>query len=347
MRIPLLASCAILALAAFAPASFAAQSPDSSAEPPMAVAGHTDLPGYSGDFDHFAVDADDNRLFLAGEDGGVLEVFDLATGALEKSVPGFDGPHSLIYLPTSHELFLVANHGSRVLDARTLAQTRTLPLGPGADSLAYDAARRRAYVVTGGKDVDMKTTALVEIDPYTGRTFGQTDFDGDHTEALAVEEGGRRIFINQTDKNLLDVVDKQTHAVLERWPVNAARQNAPIAFDEKTRRLFVATRQPGKLVVMNADTGAEVQVFDAPARVDQVFWDAAGRRVFVCGGDGRLAVFEQDDADHYRALPTVATPVASKTCVWVPELRRLYLAASPGEGKTMAQLVWVDVPPRP
>lgn len=339
MRASILASCAFLAFAGLASAAVAAPSAPK-------VTGHTDLPGYTGDFDHFAVDLPDNRLFLAGEDGGVLEVFNLKTGALEKTLPGFDAPHSMIYLPDTRELVVIANKDSRVLDARTLAVKRKLALGAGADSLAYDAARKRAYVVTGGKDVDMKTTALVEFDPYTGKTFGQTDFDGDHTEALAVEKGGRRIFINQTDKNLLDVVDKETHKVLARWTVKEAKQNAPIAYDEKTHRLFVVTRAPGKVVVVNADSGATVQAFDAPARVDQVLWDPAGRRTFVCGGDGRLMVLEQEDANHYRALPAIATPPASKTCVYVPELHRLYLAASPGETKSMAQLVWVDVAPR-
>jgi DNA-binding beta-propeller fold protein YncE len=339
MRVPLLASCAVLALAGLVSAAFAAPSAPK-------VSGHTDLPGYTGDFDHFAVDLADNRLFLAGEDGGALEVFNLRTGALLKSLPGFDAPHSLIYLPDTHELAVVANKDSRVLDARTLAVKRKLPLAAGADSLAYDAGRKRAYVVTGGKDVDMKTTALVEIDPYTGKTYGKTEFDGDHTEALAVEKAGRRIFINQTDKNVLDVVDKETHKILSRATVKEARQNAPIAYDEKDHRLFVVTRAPGKVVVVNADTGAAVQVFDAPARVDQVLWDPAGKRTFVCGGDGRLMIIDQQDPDHYRPLPAVATPPASKTCVYVPELHRLYLAASPGGTKSMAQLVWVDVGPR-
>lgn len=342
MRLAFLASCAALALAAAGLGPAQAQSE----APALKVAGHTDLPGYTGDFDHFAVDLPDNRLFLAGEDGGVLEVFDLRTGALLKSLPGFDAPHSLIYLPETSELVVVANKDSRVLDARTLAQKRTLPLGAGADSMGYDLPRKRAYVVTGGKDVDMKTTALVEFDPYTGKLFGQTDFDGDHTEALAVEEHGSRIFINQTDKNVLDVVDKTTHAILARWPVTAAKQNAPMAYDEATRRIFEVTRQPGKLLVLDADTGATVQSFEAPARVDQVVWDPAARRVFVCGGDGRLQIFDQQDADHYRELPAVATPPAAKTCVYVPSMRRLYLASSPGETKSLAQLVWVDLPPR-
>ncbi|MDB5442591.1 MAG: hypothetical protein JWP73_967 [Phenylobacterium sp.] len=341
MRFALFASCALFAFAAAAPGLAGAQP-----AAPVHVAGHTDLPGYAGDFDHFAVDRKDNRLFLAGEEGGALEVFDLKTGALLKSVPGFDAPHSLVYLPVTHELAVFADHGSRVLDARTLAKKRDLKLPIGADSLDYDPVRRRAYVVTGGKDVKMKTSTLVEIDPYTGKTYGQTEFDGDHTEALAVERTGSRIFINQTDKNLLDVVDKKTHAIIAKWPIKEAQQNAPVAYDEKTHRLFVVTRAPGKLIVVNADTGATVQTFDAPARVDQVLWDAQDRRIFVCGGDGHLAVFEQDDADHYRALPPVATPPASKTGIYVPELHRLYLAASPGETKSMGQLVWLDVAPR-
>jgi DNA-binding beta-propeller fold protein YncE len=310
------------------------------------VAGHTDLPGYAGDFDHFAVDETDGRLFLAGEDGGVLEVFDLKTGALIKTLPGFDAPHSMLYMPKAGEMLVVANSGSRVLDAKTLKTKRNVSLGPGADSVAYDAAKNRLYVVTGGKDVKMTTSALVEIDPTTGTTLGETRFDGDHTEALEVEQSGQRVFINQTDKNLLDVVDKTTHAIRAKWKISEAEQNAPIAMDEKTHRLFVVTRKPGKLVVLNADTGASVQAFDAPMRVDQVLWDAGNRRIYVCGGDGHLAIFEQDDADHYRALPPVATPPASKTGIFVPSLSRLYLAASPGDTKRTAQLVWLDVSPR-
>jgi DNA-binding beta-propeller fold protein YncE len=348
MRRLLIGSCALVALAACSKPTTPTPTgaPAAAAATPIKVAGYTDLPGYSGDFDHFEVDEKDGRLFLAGEDGGALKVFDLKTGALIQSVPGFDAPHSMLYRPATGELVVIANTGSRVLDAKTLETKRKLSVPVGADSVGWDAARGRLYVVTGGKDVKMTTSALVEIDPDTGKAFGATQFDGDHTEALAVEQSGDRIFINQTDKNLLDVVDKTTHAIKAKWKVAEAEQNAPIAMDEKTHRLFVVTRKPGKLVVVNADTGATVQAFDAPSRVDQVLWDAGNRRIYVCGGDGRLAIFEQDDADHYRALAPVATPPASKTGIYVPGLNRLYLAASPGDSKTLAQLVWLDVAPR-
>ena len=49
---------------------------------PLTLAGSTDFPGYTGDFDHFAIATKSNRMFLAGEESAELEVMDLATGKL-------------------------------------------------------------------------------------------------------------------------------------------------------------------------------------------------------------------------------------------------------------------------
>ena len=207
MRLLLAAGCA--AIFAIAPAGGRAMAASSG---PVHLVSQTPLQGYTGDFDHFAVDQPDNRLFLAGEDHGSLEVFNLKTGKHLKSLGGFKAPHSPLYLADTGELAVIADADSRVLDARTLAVKRTLPLGDRLPILDYDydAARKRAHVVTGGKDVDMATTALVEIDPYTGKTYGQTDFPTNHTEALAVEQAGDRVFINETAANTLGR-DRQKH----------------------------------------------------------------------------------------------------------------------------------------
>ncbi|MDT9702796.1 hypothetical protein, partial [Streptomyces sp. P17] len=42
-----------------------------------------------------------NRLFLAAEDHGTLEVFDLKSGAHLKTVTGFETPHSIFYVPSN------------------------------------------------------------------------------------------------------------------------------------------------------------------------------------------------------------------------------------------------------
>src|SRR5579862_9998489 len=45
--------------------------------PPVTLLSVTALPGFVGDFDHFAVDLKRNRLLLAAEEHHTLEVFDL------------------------------------------------------------------------------------------------------------------------------------------------------------------------------------------------------------------------------------------------------------------------------
>jgi DNA-binding beta-propeller fold protein YncE len=311
-------------------------------------AGRTELQGYSGDFDHFAVDLAGNRLFLAAEDHGTLEVFDLKSGAHKQTVHGFETPHSIHYIPALNRL-LVTDSGpgmTKLLDATTLKVTGSIILVPGADSIGYDAPRGRLFVVTGGKDVGMKTSVLAEIDPANGRTLGEVKFDANHVEAMAIEQHGSHLYINVTDQNYLAVVDKEKHSIVARWPIKEAEQNAPIALDEANHRLFVVTRKPGMLVVLNSITGATVSSFKAPEHCDEVVFDAANHRIYVAGGDGTIGVYEQGDADHYVQLPAVPSARGAKTAVLVPSLNRLYLAVSPGEGKNSGGgIMWFNVKP--
>ena len=314
---------------------------------PLKLLGHADLPGYTGDFDHFAYDAKGNRLFLAAEDHGTLEVFDLHSGEHLKTISGFDTPHSIFYVPAKNRL-LVTDSGdsmTKVLDATTYKIVGSIKLTPGADSIGYDAGRNRLYVVTGGKDVKMKECFLAEIDPDTGKHYGDLKFDSDHTEAMAVEQHGDHLYINITDKNYMAVVDKKTRSVINTWPIKEAEQNAPVAMDEANHRLFVVTRKPGKLVVLNADTGASIASFTAPGRTDEVVFDKLNRRVYVLGGEGYIGVFQEKDADHYEELARVPTAAGAKTGILVPELNRLFVAVSPGESKAVAEVLQFSVAP--
>ena len=345
-RTLLLLSCAALAMTACGRAK--TSTPTVAAEPaPLIAAGSVDLPGYKGDFDHFALDERDNRLFLAGEENHELEVFNLATGALEQRLPGYGAPHSLLYTPATGELLVVdGEKPSQVLDAGTLKEKRTIKLPPGADSTGFDSATGHLWVVTGGKDVPLPDSHLIEIDPASGKVFHDIHFDADHVEALAVEQAGPRLFINVTDKNYLATVDKTQGKVTGQWTIKEAQQNAPVAYDEKTHRLFVVTRKPGMLVVVNADTGATVASFKAPERTDQVIWDPDNRRVYVTGGEGFISVVQQDDADHYKEVAKVPSAPGAKTAILAPALHRLYVAASPGESGAMGKVLWYDVTPR-
>jgi hypothetical protein len=311
---------------------------------PLTYGGRTELPGYSGDFDHFAVDIAGNRLFLAAEDHGTLEVFDLKSGQHLKTVKGFETPHSVFPIPQSHRLLVTDGSESvKLLDYQTLAPVGSIKLHPGADSIGFDGGSGHLYIVTGGKDVKLKESWLEEIDPVAAQKISEVHFDADHVEALAVQQGGPHVYINVTDKNDLAVIDKVSHKIVARWPIKEAEQNALVQLDEATHRLFVVTRKPGKMLVLDADSGATLAQFAAPGRVDQEIFDPASHRVYAPGGEGYIGVYTEQDANHFVELAHVPSAAGAKTAILVPELHRLYVAVSPGEGKTGAALIWFDV----
>ena len=311
---------------------------------PLTIVGRTELSGYTGDFDHFGYDLAGNRLFLAAEDHGTLEVFDLKTGAHLRTVAHMGTPHTVIFQPKVNRLLVTdgSKAMTRLLDATTYRQVATVPLTPGADSAGYDRSSGHLWVVTGGKDVSMPDSTISEIDPATGKRFGNVHFDADHVEAMAVEQHGPHIYVNVTDKNYVATIDKATHEIVARWPVTAAEQNCCFALDEPNARLFMVTRKPGKLLVLNSHTGATLATFSAPARTDEVIWDAVHRRVYVLGGEGYIGVFQQRSADDYVELPRLPTMPGAKTGILIPETGMLYVAASPGDSGAVASILRID-----
>ena len=317
-----------------------------SQEPPsIKLIKSVDLPGYSGDFDHFAVDYDRNRLLLAAEDHGTLEVFDLRTSAHLRSVDGFGNPHSILVRKGSPTVLVTDSEkqGATLRDADTYAKKQTVPLTPGSDTSKYDAAANVLYVVTGGKDVDMKTANLEAVNPDTGAKLGSITFDDNHVEAMAFVEKDPRLFINLTQTNRIAVVDRRTLKLIATWPVTAAKQNAMVAFDPDQHRLYVVCRDPGMVVVMNSDTGAVVDTQPAPLRSDELQYDGYNYRLYVPGGEGYMGIYDTRDANHLKLIEKVSTAPGAKTGVLVTPLHRLFLAVSPGESKATAKVLTYEI----
>ncbi|BCG05116.1 hypothetical protein PPGU19_096840 (plasmid) [Paraburkholderia sp. PGU19] len=313
----------------------------------LQLRGHTELPEYSGDFDHLAADVKGDRLFLAGEDQSTLEVFDLKTGTHLKTIKGFEQPHGVLYLPDVDRI-IVTDSGpgmTRVLDASNYRIIGSIPLTVGADSMYYDPSSQHLYIVTGGKNANpkMSQTIVAEVDPRTGRRVGEMTFDTDFTESMVAEQKGRRLFINLTGKSTMAVVDKVDRRVIDNWQIKGGEMNAAMAFDEVHQRLFVSTRKPFKLLVLDARNGTTVASFDAPERTNQVMFDKMNHRVYMAGDD-YLGVIQQKDANHYEELPRVKTAKGAKTALLVPELHQLYVAVSPGENKVGGALLRFNVP---
>jgi DNA-binding beta-propeller fold protein YncE len=315
------------------------------ASAPLKLVDTITLPGYSGDFDHFAVDRQRGRLLLAAEDHATLEVFDLETTKHLRTVTGFDAPHSILVRANAPTV-IVTDSGktmTKILDATSYEHKGSIPLVEGADSAGYDAQTNIYYIVTGGKDVDMKTAEIQAVDPDTGKVLGGVKFNDNHVEAMALERNGNRLFVNLTQTNKLGVIDRTTMKELGEWPVKPCQENAMVALDETRKRLYVVCRKPGMVVVMNSDNGAVLSAIQAPLRADDVLFDPTSHRLYVPGGEGYIGVYDTADADQLKLIANVQTAPGAKTGILLPDRKQLILAASPGETRAMAKLLVYNI----
>ncbi len=340
MKMPYLLAASILASAPWVAPS-AAQS-----TPQLTLTKTVTLPGYHGDFDHFAVDRERGRILVAAEDHGTLEVFSLTNGDHLRTIKsGIETPHSILVRPGASTIFLTDSGSSmsKILNADTYVVVKAVPLTVGADSSGYDAATNTLYVVTGGKDVDMKTANLEAVDPATGDKRGSVTFDDNHVEAMAVEKNGPRIFINLAETNKIAVVDRKTMKIVQIWPVPPAQMNAMVALDETQHRLYVVCRNPGMVVAMNSDTGEVVSTAPAPLRADDLFYDQPQHILYVPGGEGYLGIYDTSSPDHLKMIGKVTTAPGAKTGLLLADKHELVLAASPGDSADIAKVLFYQI----
>jgi hypothetical protein len=79
---------------------------------------------------------------------------------------------------------------------------------------------------------------------------------------------------------------------------------------------------------------------DGLGHTDDLWYDAAHKRIYMSGGDGEIAVFEQRDADHYSLIAKIPSVPGASTSFFVPELNQLYVPATPYSGQPSAVQVF-------
>lgn len=328
--------------------AFGAQAP-AQEKAPLKLVQTVPLPGLARKWDHFGVDLKSNRLFVTSEeDDPAVDVFDLRTNKLIRSLTEFKGPHNVFPLPDLKKILVIDGEASeiKVLDYDTYKLTGRIELTIDADPYAYDPATKYLYVVNGGRAAKTPYCLISIVDVANGKKLADMKLDTNRLESMVLENSGPRLFVNMTGNNLIGVVDREKRAVVQTWPVTAGKDNVPMRYDEATHRLFVATRKPSKLVVVNTDTGKEVASLDVADYVDDMSYDAAHHRIYLPGGGGQgaISVVEQKGADDYRVVATVPTKPGAKTAFLVPALNKYYLGVPKKDNQPAAIMVY-DVAP--
>jgi len=314
---------------------------------PLKLVATIPLPGlHDGDFDHFAPDVDGHRLFLTGEENEKVLVLDTNTNQLVHTIEDVKAPHAILFRKDLKKLFIVAGDASAVqeYDSDSYKLLGEIKVSIDADSIAYDPATHYLYVVNGGREAHTPYSLISVIDTDNSKKLRDIKIDTNHVEAIVLEKSGPRMFINLTGKSAVGVLDRNKSEMSSTWPLPTGDElNVAMAFDQPDHRLFVITRNPGKLIVLNSDSGKVTTSLPAVGMVDDMSYDAQHKRLYLAG-DGALDVFEQKDSDHYALLAKVPGAFRAKTAILVPELNRYYLAV-PHHGNKDAEVRVYEIQP--
>jgi DNA-binding beta-propeller fold protein YncE len=112
------------------------------------------------------------------------------------------------------------------------------------------------------------------------------------------------VFVNVPGADQIAVIDRASMKLSGTWPVKTASANYPMSLDEVNHRVFVGCRRPAKVLVLDTTSGKENASFEIVGDTDDLFYDAARKRLYVTGGDGFIDVVPTRAAASSRGLRT-------------------------------------------
>jgi DNA-binding beta-propeller fold protein YncE len=328
-----------MAFVAFGSFGLSQDKPSAPERAPLLLVQEIPLPNVGGRIDHFTFDAKRKRVIGAALGNNTVEIVDTFAGRDIHSISGAAAPQGVVYVGDINRLF-VANGTDgklRIYEGDSFKLLNTLDIGEDADNVRYDSAEKKVYVAYGGDEEG----GIAVIDAAIGKRLDDVAKLDAHPESFQISTSKPVIYANIATKAKIVVIDRTTHKVTD-WPLKTGKSNYPMALNDADHRLFVVTRRPAQLLVLDTENGSNLASVPCVSDADDLYYDAGRRRIYIPGGEGFITVIQQIDADHYEPAARIPTTIGARTGLWYEKRDRFYLAV-PATSKQGAAL-WVYAP---
>lgn len=277
----------------------------------------------SGKFDFIRMDTARRRLLLAHTGNKSLDVFDLDSRRLIKSVPtgaaqdvAVDGKNGRYFVAVS------APPQMTIVEAVKLEVTGEVPLPAAADLATFNPSNGKVYVCND------TAPELWVIDPKAKKITATITLSGSGMEDLAFDPQYKQLFQVVKGNNTLVVIDPLNNKVLQSWTTAPATNPHGMALIPDADTIMVAGGS-GKLALMNRSTGKVLASVDIDNRVDEMAYDAELHLAYCPGGSGNISVIRVE-GDKLAFLENV--PGASGRSVVVdPKTHTVWIASNKGD----------------
>ena len=290
-----------------------------------------ELPNVKGRLDHLAVDPQRQLLFVAAYGNNSLEVIDLRRGKLIRSISGLNRPQDVKYIPLEG-LLAVSNGGDgtlRLFDANSLMWVKTIYFRSDADNMRLGPSGTRLYVAYGEGAI-----GIVSLPGL--RRIGDIRL-GAHPESFQIDGVSEKMYVNVPGKREIAVIDIRQEKIVSKWRFTPARDNFPMALDEKTHCLFIGAWVPAILVTYDTHSGKLLCRTRISRDADDMYIDPKSGLIYCSCGTGFLDVIAPWKNRH-RVISKIHTSPGARTSLLVPQRHRIYVAA-PAENGHAARIL--------
>src|SRR6266850_7120530 len=275
--------------------------------------------GGTGGFDYITLDSSARRLYVSH--ATQVEVLDADSGKLLGTIADTPGVHGIAIASAFRHGFTSNGRENKVsmFDPTTLALIKKIDVGKGPDGIYYDPESKRVFTNNHGSH------DITAIDAKTGEVVGTVQAKGDGEQAVI---GDDVIYVNSEDTAEVLVFDPKSLEVKKRFPIVVAKTPTGLAYDAKTKRLFIGCRNEPKMVVMDAVSGKVINSFPIGKGVDYAAFDPGAGLIFLSCQDGTLSIFHEKSADVYEDAGAVKTQPSAKTLAFDPKTKKIFLPAA-------------------
>jgi YVTN family beta-propeller protein len=206
---------------------------------------------------------------------------------------------------------LAGNNGIAVVDTRTWSVEKVIPVQHRPERLLWVPQRKALYVTS------VLERSVSAIDIRTGTEQAVIELNA-LPQDLLYDPARQVVVVSLEDLNQVAAIDS-SNKITGRFKLVASEPTG-LALDEQRRRLYVAVRYA--VLVLNADTGAEISRIPAPGGTDALVLDPGGNLLYAAAGDGSVLAIDlnRNTVDH--ELPT---DVKGYSIAYDPAHRMLFL----------------------
>jgi DNA-binding beta-propeller fold protein YncE len=288
-----------------------------------------ELSGTQGRFDFVKIDPLHHRLLACHTGNGSLDVIDLRTGRLTKSIPTgaaqgvtIDDQGGRYFVSASKPPKLV------IIDSANLEVTGEVTLPEPADLVAYHQVTNRLFVCNDEK------AELWVIDPDAKRILTTLSLPGGGLEDLGFESQDKYLFQCLKDSSELAKIDPQRGRFLAKWSTLPAEKPHGLAIVPGSDAVLVAGGT-GKLILMSLTTGEVLASCDVSSRIDEIAYDPGTQRVYCASGLGVISVVEVGEGKLTPLTPLASSPGAHSIAI-DPQTHTIWIAFAK-DGKSYIQ----------